>query len=222
MPNTGKSRRDAILDTAEELFADRGFDGVSMRMVAQRADVGLGLVTYHFATKDILFEETFGRRAQALNKARSAVLATLSGASLETLIGGFFAPYRDFIAHGDPGWRAYARLHATLTQDARWTDFVSGHFGDVAHEMIRRMGEAEPGLDEVAAVRGYVLMIGAAVSVFSDTRLLDRLSNGTASSYDVGAALESLVRFTAAGIRSLRTSDPQGFIKSDVPDAMGG
>lgn len=200
---TKKKRRDIILDVAETLFAAQGFEGVSMRMVADTAEVGLGLVTYHFATKEILFQEVFGRRAQALNDARRAAIADLGDVSLETLIGAFFVPYRDFIAGGDAGWRAYARLHAILTQDARWTEMVTSYFGPVALEMIARIRQTEPGLSQEDAVRGYVLMIGASVSVFSDTGLLDRLSSGSAASHDIPAAFEPLVRFSAAGIRGL-------------------
>lgn len=198
-----KTRRDMIVDAAERLFAELGFDGVSMRLVADTAGVGLGLVTYHFATKELLFQEVFGRRAQALNDARQHALAKLTDPTLEGLIAAFFQSYRDFIESGDPGWRSYARLHAILTQDARWTAMVTGYFGTVAFDMIGRIRLAEPGLDQESAVRGYILMIGATVSVFSDTGLLDRLSQGEASSHDISASFDPLVKFAAGGIRAL-------------------
>jgi AcrR family transcriptional regulator len=198
-----KTRRELILDTAEQLFAKLGFDGVSMRMVADEGEVGLGLLTYHFPTKDLLWQAVFGRRARILNDARKAALAALDSPTLEELIASFFQAYRDFIESGDAGWRAYARLHAALTQDARWTEMITGHFGAVALDMIGRIRRAVPGLDQEAATRGYVLMIGATVSIFSDTGLLDRLTAGAATSRDIGASFDPLVAFAAGGIRAL-------------------
>ncbi len=45
-----KTKREIILDAAEALFAVHGFDGVSMRMIAERGPVGLGLLTVPVAS----------------------------------------------------------------------------------------------------------------------------------------------------------------------------
>lgn len=50
-PNT----RDAILTTARELFADRGYNNVSVRQIAARANVDAALVYHYFDTKEQLF-----------------------------------------------------------------------------------------------------------------------------------------------------------------------
>lgn len=201
--NRKKSRRDTILDAGERLFSAHGFDGVSMRMVADAAPVGLGLVTYHFATKDLLFEEVVARRAHVLNAARRDALARLLEPTLEELLLAFFAPYVALIEGPEAGWRAYARLHAILTQDGRWTAMATRHFGGVAIEMIEHMMAAEPRLDRATAARGYVLLIGTMVSVFADTGLLDHFSGGALTSHDVTDSLDPMVRFAAAGIRAL-------------------
>lgn len=46
--------REAILMTALRLFAEHGVDGVSMRTVAQTADVSLGLIWKYFGPKEAL------------------------------------------------------------------------------------------------------------------------------------------------------------------------
>ena len=51
------SRREAVLDAASELFAVKGFDGVSMRDIARRAGMLSGSLYYHFPSKDDLFAE---------------------------------------------------------------------------------------------------------------------------------------------------------------------
>jgi AcrR family transcriptional regulator len=49
-------KRQAILDAATELFADRGFGAVSVQEIADAADTHKTTVLYHFATKDALYE----------------------------------------------------------------------------------------------------------------------------------------------------------------------
>lgn len=50
--------RSAILAAAREAFADRGFDGASIRSIAARAKVDPALVHHYFGTKEKLFLET--------------------------------------------------------------------------------------------------------------------------------------------------------------------
>ena len=54
------STRDRILDTAEICFAQRGFDGTSLREITGLADVNLGAVNYHFGSKQALIKEAEG------------------------------------------------------------------------------------------------------------------------------------------------------------------
>jgi AcrR family transcriptional regulator len=50
--------RQRILEVARTLFAREGFDGTSIRDVTGRAGVNLGAVTYHFGSKQALYEAT--------------------------------------------------------------------------------------------------------------------------------------------------------------------
>ena len=47
--------RTAILDAAIAEFAERGFDGASIRAIADRLDLQHPLITYHYRSKDILW-----------------------------------------------------------------------------------------------------------------------------------------------------------------------
>jgi AcrR family transcriptional regulator len=64
-----------LLDTAERLFGEHGYDGVGMRMLADEARVNLGAATYHFGSKEALYVETFMRRFRPTNAERLRLLA---------------------------------------------------------------------------------------------------------------------------------------------------
>jgi len=55
------SARERLLDAAARLFADRGFNGVSVREIAAEAQVNLGVIPYYFGTKEKLLLEVFQR-----------------------------------------------------------------------------------------------------------------------------------------------------------------
>ncbi len=54
----GEATRQALLDAALVEFAASGFDAASTRTIARRADVHQGQLTYHFASKDTLWQAT--------------------------------------------------------------------------------------------------------------------------------------------------------------------
>src|SRR5262245_65628728 len=69
--------RTRILDAAEELFMQHGFEGTSMRHLTARAGVNLAAVNYHFGSKHALIEAVFRRRLDPMNAARVAALDKL-------------------------------------------------------------------------------------------------------------------------------------------------
>jgi AcrR family transcriptional regulator len=74
---------DRLLDAAEKLFAEHGYDGVGIRQLADEAKVNLGAATYHFGSKESLFIETFMRRFRPMNRERLRLLR-----DAETQAGG--------------------------------------------------------------------------------------------------------------------------------------
>lgn len=64
------STKDRILGAAEELFAQHGFAGTSLRQVTSHADVNIAAVNYHFGSKENLVNEVFRRRMDEMTAAR--------------------------------------------------------------------------------------------------------------------------------------------------------
>jgi len=50
-------KRDHILQVAEQLFADKGFDGTSVRDIAEQAGVNLAMISYYFGSKEKLLKQ---------------------------------------------------------------------------------------------------------------------------------------------------------------------
>jgi AcrR family transcriptional regulator len=57
---TGKQMN--LLEAAEKLFAEKGYDGTSVRDIAQEAGVNLAMISYYFGSKDGLLRVLFEQR----------------------------------------------------------------------------------------------------------------------------------------------------------------
>ncbi|HEY1900315.1 MAG TPA: TetR/AcrR family transcriptional regulator [Steroidobacteraceae bacterium] len=65
-----------LLDAAERLFGEHGYNGVGMRALTEAARVNLAATAYHFGSKKTLYAETFLRRFRVVNAERVKQLAT--------------------------------------------------------------------------------------------------------------------------------------------------
>ncbi|GAB2660779.1 TetR family transcriptional regulator [Gordonia jinhuaensis] len=69
------ANREAILDAAKRLFADRGYDGASMRAIAAQAGVDPALIRHFFTDKEGLFAAVVPGRSEL----PQLLLAALAG-----------------------------------------------------------------------------------------------------------------------------------------------
>ncbi|HNP53387.1 MAG TPA: TetR family transcriptional regulator [Ferruginibacter sp.] len=54
-------KRQHIIENAEILFADKGFEGTSVRDIAKQAGVNLAMISYYFGSKEKLEWKRFAR-----------------------------------------------------------------------------------------------------------------------------------------------------------------
>ena len=73
-PATTKAR---ILDAAEALFMEHGYEATSLRSITATAEVNLAAVNYHFGSKEELFQAVLTRRLDPMNQARVELLTRL-------------------------------------------------------------------------------------------------------------------------------------------------
>ncbi|MDB5226323.1 MAG: TetR/AcrR family transcriptional regulator [Bacteroidota bacterium] len=55
-------KREYILDVAERLFAEQGFEAVSIRSISKEAHINIAMISYYFGSKEKLYEEIINRK----------------------------------------------------------------------------------------------------------------------------------------------------------------
>ncbi len=205
-----KSRKELILDAAEELFAEHGFDGVKLRTISGAAGVDVALVNYHFGPKRDLFDAVLNRRAEVLNQVRSDALdvciadAPNGAPSVEEIIHAYLAPMGIVQGSADEGWRHYFALVAYVNNSPEFgRDVMSQYFNPIVTRFIDALRNALPQADDEALYWGYHYLSGALTLTMADTGRLDTLSNGLAKSSDVEKGYAHMIPFIAAGFRAI-------------------
>jgi AcrR family transcriptional regulator len=81
--------RDRILKAAERLFAERGYDGTSIRAIVAKARVNQAAINYHFDGKDGLYREVLRAAFRALTEQQLAHADETKAMSREEALGTF-------------------------------------------------------------------------------------------------------------------------------------
>ncbi len=205
-----RPRKERILDAAEELFALHGYDGVTLRQIADKAGVDVALASYHFGKKRDLFDAVFMRRAKILNDHRRQALdaceraAGPEGPSVEAIIEAFLRPMEFAQEQEDPGWRNYLALVAYINNSPVWgRQMMTKHFNPLVSRFIEALKRALPNAREEDIYWSYHYMSGALTLTFARTGRIDILSNGLCHAEDFRAAYDRMIPFIAAGFRRL-------------------
>lgn len=200
-----------LLDVAEELFADHGYHGVSVRDITDRAEVRLASINYYFQSKENLFQEVIGRRAQEINSKREVELAdvdysvTEPAVILRQIVTAFIYPIFERNMNGGTGWRNYSRLIAQASSlRSSVTDDVARSLNPTARKFIASFQRCYPSMDDRNAHYCFQLMLGSMLNVFAGNNRLEELSDGRWSSeQDLPSIYEHLLDFSVGGIVSL-------------------
>ncbi|WP_237711901.1 TetR/AcrR family transcriptional regulator [Rhodanobacter sp. 115] len=203
-PNSTASTKDRILAAAETLFAQRGFDGASLRQLTAAAGVNLAAVNYHFGSKEKLVDEVFRRRLDALNQGRLAALATVAGrdsTTLEDVLEAYIRPALE-LTHDDNGalfMRVLARAFAE--HDDHLRQFLSENYGHVMRQFTAEFTHLLPHLSRAELYWRIDLVTGALTHAMSGFGMIQRKGDVSATAHRE-QTVAHLVRFAAAGLSS--------------------
>lgn len=92
--------RAALVAAARALFAERGYDGASVRAITSRADANLGAITYHFGSKEELYHEVVASMVRPIRD-RIVAVARDEAPPLDRLDAVVEAYFRHFGEHPD-------------------------------------------------------------------------------------------------------------------------
>lgn len=205
MSSTRFSTKERILGAAEELFAQQGFSGTSLRQVTSRAEVNIAAVNYHFGSKENLVNEVFRRRMDEMSAQRLEMLGKAqqdAAGNLEAILAAFVEPALTLAANRNGGGafiRVIARAYAETNDGLR--TFLSERYGHVQRDFARALAVCLPALSKEELYWRLDFLGGSLTYAMADFGLIKRPADVSEVEHRRRAGSE-LIRFAAAGFRT--------------------
>jgi AcrR family transcriptional regulator len=141
-------RERQLLHLAEELFAQRGYDGTSMDELASRAGVSKPVIYDIVGSKEALFRRCFERAGDELASAMASA-ATAHFGDLPAMLEASALAFLDFVEHHERAWAVLYALDSGGRADshlqairARQVQFVAAQLAELAPEVDRERATA--------------------------------------------------------------------------------
>ncbi len=206
--NANKGVRDRLLDAAEELFCEHGFEGTSIRDIAASADCNIASVNYYFGGKEKLYEEVWRRHLIPMRDTRivsiNKVMTESDGKPkleelLKTFADAFIGPMVD-----DNKSRQFGILMAREWIDRRLPAnmFLDDVIKPTMTAMRNALVNACPGLDESRVPLVVLSIAGQLVQLVHVKAILEQVSDSALPVFNLAEAIDHIVKFSAAGIRA--------------------
>jgi len=211
----GEDTRERLLNAAEQLFAEHGVSGTTLRALTKAANVNLAAVHYHFGGKEGLLDAVVERRATPMNQERLRELyelersAGVGAPAVEDILRAFFLPgLRTFEREEPETIDLLTRLSARITCEPPEAieALVRKHFGVVMRRFVEALQRALGGLRKEVVDDRFRFVIGTLSHVFSGTFDLDVIPGHPVCDTSDEERIQHLIVFLAAGLRAPSSS----------------
>ena len=215
----GADTRERLLDAAEKIFAERGFEGASIRAVTQAAGASVSAANYHFGSKEALLRETLLRRVGPLNERRLARLDALEEDAagrpleLETIVEAFLRPVFEEHAASVDATNRFRQVAARIYSDPPGVVATMKRdlFGPIVARFVGALSAALPEKTQEEIELGFQLTVGVMVHVISGHLVTTPVTDDGGcecwtSRLSDESVLQQMIAYVVAGLRAERKS----------------
>jgi len=198
-----------ILDTAEELFSQHGYFGVTIKDVADKMGIHAALIHYYYDGKKALFDAVFERRVDYAVTVRTAGLDAYEAEvgnqpTIEGALRAYYDGAFDVYINGDEGWRSFGRIFAQVNNAPGYgAEKMDTYFDPLVLRLIGLLKKALPDAKLEDLFWSFQFTSAPTRLILSRTGRIDRLSGGLCASDDFEAVRERFVTFMAGGLEAL-------------------
>ncbi len=203
-----KSVQDRLLDAAEELLCEHGFDNTSVRKIAAVANCNIASVNYYFGSKDKLYLEVWRRHLGVMRDTRLAsiekVMSQKGGnPSLEELLTSYANAFVEPLVDKDKGSR-FIKLMSREMVDRHLPQnvFLDEMIIPVMNALQQALIRICPNLDKVNARLSILSLIGQLVHTSIAEIMLEQGDNPEMQKFELAKVVQHIVKFSAAGIQA--------------------
>ena len=212
-----------IMDSAESLFAETGFNDTSLRQITSQAEVNLAAVNYHFGSKKALIQAVLQRYLQVvmprLNEEFERLLARQTANQLMDVLAVFVRPLLELNEVKSQGTTLFLQLLGRGYTDTQGhlRRFISQHYGSVLNKFVLLVQQSCPRLDAAEIFWRLHFSLGTIVfTMASSEALFDIAEADFDEQPDIESVIRRLLPYLAAGISAISIQPEQLDTLTDV------
>lgn len=199
--------KNKILDSAENLFAVKGFNGTSLREITSQAEVNLAAVNYHFGSKKELIKAVMSRYMNELSPRLEVALQKIcedeKKPTLIEVFSAFIEPLLWLNEFRNNGTSTFLQLLGRGYTDSqgflRW--FLTTQYPNVISNFVKAIQKAYPELTtEDIFWRLHFTMGTIVFTMSSSDALIDIAQNDFDKTIDISGVIERVIPYIAAGV----------------------
>jgi AcrR family transcriptional regulator len=198
-----------ILDTAETLFAEKGFSETSLRTITSKAKVNLAAVNYHFGSKKALIQAVFARYLDPFSERIDGEMNRLEAEyqdreiPLDVVLSTFTSSILTMPSPTRNGLSVFMRLLGLAYTQAQghMRGYLQDQYGPVFFRFTAMVKSASSELPDVERFWRLHFMLGAAIfSMSSLDALKDIAEKDFGEQTRVRDVVQRLIPFVSAGM----------------------
>lgn len=200
------STKEKILDVAEGLFAEYGFNDTSLRTITGKAGVNLASVNYHFGDKKTLVRAVLNRYLEAFMPEMKQSLERLNERDdydMAEVFEALRAPLRSLSELRPNGTSRFMLLigrgYTDVQGHLRW--FITNRYNDVLTLFTDSVLKANPNLTRETLFWRLHFTLGTCVFTMASSQALAEIAeNDFGSKVDPKSVVDQLIPYLAAGV----------------------
>ncbi|EKF9794553.1 TetR/AcrR family transcriptional regulator [Vibrio cholerae] len=200
------STKEKILDVAEGLFAEYGFNDTSLRTITSKAGVNLASVNYHFGDKKTLVRAVLNRYLEAFMPEMKQSLERLNERDdydMAEVFEALRAPLGSLSELRPNGTSRFMLLigrgYTDVQGHLRW--FITNRYNDVLTLFTDSVLKANPNLTRETLFWRLHFTLGTCVFTMASSQALAEIAeNDFGSKVDPKSVVDQLIPYLAAGV----------------------
>ena len=201
--------RERIIDAAERLFADRGFDLVSLRDITSDAGANVASVNYHFGSKENLIAAVCERHVIPIMEGRLQMLDEAEDRHgekpipVEEILQAFLRPLLSHLAENEFNEALFCKFMGRMSgEQSCMPKSVEPLFFKMAGRYSKAIRASVPTLSEEEALWRIHFSFGVVTHGLMHGETLYQISGGRSGHPSIEVLLDRVIRFCVGGIQA--------------------
>lgn len=202
----GSDTRKRLLDAAEGLFAEKGFESASLREITAAAEANIAAVNYHFGGRDNLIDAVMARYVIPVNQERIRLLDELlsreTPLSAREVVEAFLRPLENCISEQESRQKLFAQFMGRMMMEEKkpLPDGLKELFREMGAKVAAAFQMAVPSMTEEQAYSRLKFCFSVLAESLMRDEVFEQISEGRLANWDRARMFAEVLDFCEGGV----------------------